>query len=595
MGEDTNRVPYVWTAVDQAVARGNLPAWDTSGYVTPYLLRPKDIPDASTIAPGDPITVERSKSEQKLYNSFFEREGYEWVKIPDGIKGGTIEELCAALVASDPRGRRFPATYYDLNAKDKVWPGGIPIWRLLFDHWKNTRYRFAHMSAKGDFRWHNITPQLATEVGGHKLGHVISLRAPVEDVHAVPIGARSTVTQVKKVDPDLSPPKMKVGINHPWAFNKYGFYMGPHEKWIDRWLLFLERNLKIAKNHWGVDVVRIFVLCNGANYGQAVDTGQWRYDGLGNELESPSRRSWQFTPPARLDQKFLDDFRAMLSIYTSVGMKIIPSLLDFGAFNATQWGGKHDLARDPNKRRIFLDTVVDKYMEASGDYRDQILAWEVMNEPSWTTRSFSKPIANDIPFESWRYLPAQPNLKDDELRAFLGDVLARINAAGFPSTVGHRSYGDVLKYSDVTGTMRQFHYYGWPLVDAGELTQALPIYDGLIVDRIPEYSRTQDAFVGEIGAGDHGQPWSELRGADKWGARARVFERLKLLAKKGYKRVLLWPDLGWQGPSQCVGVPDRNLGACLEAHAEDYLTYSSDAVAGLIDFTCGLFPGGVPR
>src|SRR6266478_6460605 len=75
--------------------------------------------------------------------------------------------------------------------------------------------------------------------------------------------------------PQGDPPKMKVGFNYPWAFNKYGLNFGPGgllkpdgvtPQWIDT----VPRNLAELKR-MGIVVVRWFILANAANYGSPVD------------------------------------------------------------------------------------------------------------------------------------------------------------------------------------------------------------------------------------------------------------------------------------------------------------------------------------
>jgi hypothetical protein len=385
------------------------------------------------------------------------------------------------------------------------------------------------------------------------------------------------------------PPAMQVGVNHPWAFNKYGWSIGPHERWIDRWLLDLERNLRVAKNVWRVGIVRIFVLCNGMNYG----LGKRRNDAGKRIPAALSTRGWAFDPPTQLHPKFLSDFKDMLSVYKSVGMQMIPSLLDFGAFTATEAGGKHDLARDKDKRKIFLDTVLDELLRVSSDFRGQIYAWEVMNEPSWTARWFSPPLSTEV--APWRYLPRLPSLTEDQMVALLEDALAHIRAAQFESTVGHRTYGDLLKYPTTRGSKPQFHYYGWPWLDAAPAAPGSSLWHkakNLVLDSVPEHASTGGAFIGEIGSGEYGRPWSELPDEVQSDHRTCVFERLKLLAKKGYELAFLWEDGHWVDP--CADVPDASKGGCLESSAEDNFLFTSAAVQGLVDFTGGLFPGGVP-
>jgi hypothetical protein len=377
--------------------------------------------------------------------------------------------------------------------------------------------------------------------------------------------------------PKLGPPKMKVGLNHGWAFNRYGSSFGPHEAWVERWFDQLPGNLHRARHAWGVTHVRMFLLCNGYNYGAARSRGKRALlrspFGGGPILRAPD--DWRFDPPARLEQKFLDDFVRVLKAFRDAGCQLIPSLLDFGAFGPTAAGGKRDLVVDPVKRRLFLDSVLDPFLDASAPFREQIYAWEVMNEPSWTTRAFAKPLAYDKQ-GVLRYAPDLPILSDSALEGFLASALQRIEARGFPSTVGHRSYGDMLRYP--AGTRRQFHFYAWPFLDNPGLG---------IQARIPRYElpggleAAENVFVGEVGTGTHGLPWPELHGRDARGARASVFARLELVARKGYPLALLWGNEAWGAP--------RNL-----ADAVDTWEFSAEAIQGLTDFTQGLFPDGVP-
>ncbi|MFT3768261.1 MAG: hypothetical protein QM820_22655 [Minicystis sp.] len=202
-----------------------------------------------------------------------------------------------------------------------------------------------------------------------------------------------------------------------------------------------------------------------------------------------------------------------------------------------------------------------------------------MNEPSWTTRSFAKPIASDKSNPRvdsiFKYAPEFAILTDAELEDFLGEALGRIEARGFASTVGHRTYDDMKKYK--SGKKKQFHFYAWPVMDAPGLdyTAKIPRYELAGGLDAPE-----NVFVGEVGSGDHGLAWPELGGVDANDVRNRVFERLKLVARKGYPLALLWGNSAWSGPAN--------------ADAVDVWEFTDDAILGLTDFTFGLFPNGVP-
>jgi hypothetical protein len=570
-------VKYFWTSVDRLVARGTPPPWYKGTVVTPYLLPTSQVPDAQNIEPGATVDVNPSLGRFPLYTSSFVPRGYQWVKIPPGVTGNTIEELCASLLASDPSGAQFPALYYDLTVGDKNWPGGVPIWRLLVDFWENRDYRFALAQARGQDLWIGLSPKFETSIGGKSLTWVLALDPTAADVHVVP-----SLSVTKTVPPKLAPPKMKVGLNHSWAFNVYGQTFGPHADWIDRWFEQLPENLRIAKYRWGVKHVRMFILCNGYTYGMAVNTS----GAVGSSaiMRNPiadtpilrARDAWRFDPPPKLHQKFLDDFSRVLKIFRAVGCEIVPSLLDFPAFAAEAPGGKRDIAADPAKRKIFMDTVLEPFLDVSMSFKDVIYAWEVMNEPSWTTRSFAKPMALDKLGSVFMYTPDAPILTDAELEGFLADAVGRIEARGLPSSVGHRTYDDMQKYS--SGKRKQFHFYGWPVMDAPGVG---------VTATIPKYPLTagvnaaENIFVGEVGAGDHGRPWPDLDGADENDVRDRVFERLKHVAHKGYPLAFLWGNDAWKPPTNYD-------------EAVDTWEFSNDAILGLTDFTFGLFPDGVP-
>lgn len=316
--------------------------------------------------------------------------------------------------------------------------------------------------------------------------------------------------------------RMVVGYNYPWAFNKYGLYFGPHpaEPWMDRWLDLFEKNL-VEIGDLGLKVLRIFLLCGGENYGTLPSR--------------PLNGRAAFEPPRPIDAKFLEDLERMLSIVRSskTGIKLVPSLVDFGFFGPIYGnsGGRRDIARMDAAREAFFETALDPFLAVGKSYADQIYAWEVINEPYWNCHFISPPL-----YRSWRALPRIPLVRASEMKIFLTHALRRIEAAGFESTVGHRFYRDLKLWPG--GTRPQFHYYAkqflW-FADPGT---------------IPEHAETAGAFIGEIDAGiDHGKPWPELNGVDRDPER-RIFERLLLLERKGYKLTLIWPELGWSAPNE---------------------------------------------
>ena len=386
--------------------------------------------------------------------------------------------------------------------------------------------------------------------------------------------------------PQPAVPSFQAGYNYPWAFDDYGQNFGPMfflpGGGLPSWKNTLPQRLDDLK-FLGIKIVRWFVLMNGLNYGKVTVDAQ----GVIQTIQAPTERppvevslhgpggggghisgsGWEFDPPDQLHPLFTDHFRQMLQIFQGKGLQVIPSLVDFPFFamppgklpfsqtrglaprNPNSGGGRTDIMTDANKRRRFFDTVFEPLLQASVPFKDQIFAWEVMNEPSWLIRTIS-PIDND------------PKMNDSDLKTFLQEGVDRIrNHPEFAqkSTVGHRFFEDLANFA--TGAMPQFHYYA-KFSDPNPIPQA-----------------TGNNFVGEIAVSandlffaslrsDQAAPWPELNGADSTDA---VFQRFSLLAKKGYKVALIWPD---------------------ETGAGDKLKLSGAAQQSLRRFTAGKAAGG---
>ena len=98
--------------------------------------------------------------------------------------------------------------------------------------------------------------------------------------------------------------------------------------------------------------------------------------------------------------------------------------------------------------------------------------------------------------------------------------------------------------------------------------------------------RTANAFIGEFSADKEGsgffdkgqgRAWPECQGRDGT-VKDAAFERLKIMARKGYKLAFVWPD----GPD---GTREND---------RDDLKRTTDAIASVAKFTRGRFPAGVP-
>ena len=150
--------------------------------------------------------------------------------------------------------------------------------------------------------------------------------------------------------------RMRVGINYPWGFNKYGLYFGPHwrdgesprEPELDGWLQAYADNTRRWKQELGVSVVRIFLLCNLQNLGSAPH-GSWRL-------------------PARLDARFIDHLCRMLELAKSASIQLMPSLVDFGIgspLTGERREGRTSIITREETRAAFFELVLSPFLQAS--------------------------------------------------------------------------------------------------------------------------------------------------------------------------------------------------------------------------------------
>lgn len=339
--------------------------------------------------------------------------------------------------------------------------------------------------------------------------------------------------------PRPPPPKpkrdMAVGFNYTWAFNRYGTYFGVHkanpelpasppaaptepvapgeEMVQENWLPEFRKNL-VHFSRVEISVVRVFLLCNGLNWGTVEGT--------------PGR----VVPPKYLHPRFLYHLKTMLQHCQDVGVKIIPSLLDFGIDEPDLKSAKRTaIITDDATQKAFLDGVLDPFLDASDKFRDVIYAWEVMNEPSWVASTtwpggslWKKVISHTTPGAT----PAQ-------IVEFLKKAIARIDGKGFQSTVGHRFFKDLSIYP--TGTLPQFHFYPRSTPPPNDDPRELPPAGSTGLAAAP--------FLGEFGLGEEGEPWWECSSKDIGGHLVRARERLRAARRKGYKLALMWADLDY--------------------------------------------------
>lgn len=322
----------------------------------------------------------------------------------------------------------------------------------------------------------------------------------------------------------IVPAKMKLGLNYGWYLNKYGDSVADGG---------MPADFEQFVAHWkplGVRLIRFFVLSDLNLYGRATWSGG--KSPIEMELVAwPIRAaaSVTFTPDATKVPAIRAGFKQMLAVAKKHDIKVIPSLVDFFAFNLNpkNSAGKYEMLTNAAYRKKFFDDVFEPLLTDSEAFREQILAWEVMNEPRWVDRDHKET----------SYSLFSPRVPYTNVYAFLKEGLDRLWNHSLPSSVGHNAHQDMARYP--TGDVAQFHYYPFKS------------------EPLPSYSPGKAALVGEIScraatlpATDWSSPgeadlraWPELAGKDKASAKAATFERLKLLNKRGYVFAILWPDV----------------------------------------------------
>ncbi len=362
----------------------------------------------------------------------------------------------------------------------------------------------------------------------------------------------------------LMPPVLEVGYNYAWYGNRYGTSLGPTDTdgppghvptgatstdpaWVGG---SLDRNLKTLRQ-LKITKVRFFLLGNAFNYGPSPSPPV-----LATSFTATPQ---VFTAPTQPHPQFLSHFKQLLQVFAQNDMQVLLSLLDFGAlYPALPGGGGGRTAILTSQRQVFLETMLAPMVQASVPYASSIFAWEVMNEPVWNVTAGYRPHTHSI----------ARDCDIGTMSSFLQDCLGIIEAS-FPtkSTVGHRFYGD-LAGGMPTGSMRQFHYYGLTAGWRGLIREQDP-------NPIPPFADTQGAFVGEFDPSPtlHSNLWPECNGNDATPVNA-AFERLKVLARKGYKYAFVWPDLN--------------------DDPEDSFKLSKEAQLSIQRFTSATFPNGVP-
>ena len=313
----------------------------------------------------------------------------------------------------------------------------------------------------------------------------------------------------------------------------------------------VDRNLENL-GKLGISVIRWHVLGNGNSYGPA----PVKHITLTFDVD------WSFDPPLTVDKRFRRDFEELLNHFKNVQqtlrnslkdpnlkLQLMPILIDYqfgaryyplagnGPLPGVGHGGRSDVIRDPHKRKQFLDTVLAELLAACSEFKEQIFAWDVINEPVWLCRGFG-------PLSSPLWNPRVPEVSPPQMTDFLTDAIKRISKARMDSTVGHRYYADLARFP--TGSIPQFHYYAenhWykPQYNDPAGIDGKKLFDPVKITGIPEFGdRRVKPILGEFDSdfNPHGEPWPDLHGK-----KDSTYERLALLSQEGCDLSLIWPDL----------------------------------------------------
>lgn len=322
-------------------------------------------------------------------------------------------------------------------------------------------------------------------------------------------------------------PEFQVGINYPWIDYAWDFgdpppaWVGPGDvaEWREKKRKQILDDFQAFRG-LGLFAVRWFLLADGLSYG------------VGENAPKLVDETWRFDPlPAEdsFHKQLCDDFEFVLKTCREVGIKFVPSLLDFhwchpgtavDAAGEIVKGGRGDIILEKSKRNRFFDQVLEPLLDLSVSYADVIYAWELINEPEWVTY---KPSFFSFGRDSKKTIPR------DEMLEFLTAGVGRINRRqtpngepAFRSTIGF-AHWDAIDEWDSIGlgvTLHQYHYYAPD-------NRRLPGQN---------YPNLKHCFIGEFATKFH-RGWPDLDNQDH---ERTIAARLRCVAEKGYPSAFLW-------------------------------------------------------
>lgn len=348
-----------------------------------------------------------------------------------------------------------------------------------------------------------------------------------------------------------------VGINHPWGNGTCGWDFGNGPWGRTKWASGLPGDLAQYAS-LGIGVVRWFILAEGIYYGLRLNSqtrkftyaqwamphpdtdrtrrGQWRLDDV-PPLSPPNGKG-----------SVVEDFEKLLEVFNTFNktrrqakkseVLLLPSLISFewchpgnSVNDGLVKGGRSDVINDSSKRKLFFDGVLGQLLDASKNYKEEIFAWEIMNEPEGCT------VMPDGKKEGEQY-HGNCTVSEDHMKVFLNEAVNKINTAGFISTVGYRRLRTISYWNIPNVQLHQFHYYPNPGADPTTNPNGYKL-------EAHKFSPEYPCIIGEFGcsrneitSGDNKVfHWPDLPDNDQ---DQGVYERLKLIESKKYPCALVW-------------------------------------------------------
>jgi hypothetical protein len=374
--------------------------------------------------------------------------------------------------------------------------------------------------------------------------------------------------------------QLVVGINYPWYnyAGDFGKIIGSTQGTTgslasgDRWDAPLPKSrnstsvpgatietsldafLDICKG-LGLQVVRWFILADG-----------WTFPAPPPSIVG---KKWSYKLSSGLDDGFVSDFEKMLQSFKKMQMQVLPVLVDFKIFgpvmlvsgkdiynrrkelrvdadknpsiswflanyfnktnvmastanDVADWstylkGGKESIL-DSNNIKAFMRLFFDPLLDACKDYRDQIYAWDICNEPDEAVQEFGTSVDQLAEF----LFEGVKRVVKNKMRATIGFKLHDSFAGqffGLPKIIGAQFANERFGNNYV----QQFHY--WPENRDGNGDLPKQMGSGS--------AGRSNVILGEFGTQIAGQSSVDWLNMD-------VGQRLKTIDQANYGCALLW-------------------------------------------------------